>query len=294
MQTTGRWSDKAARIVFTSAAFNAILIVFLIFLFIGKESRYFFADESLASLISPNWIPTSEIDPQYGIIPLLTGSLLITFIATLIAIPFGVIGAIYLAEIARPIEREILKPFVEMLAGIPSVVIGFFGVVVVGPLIKNIFGLETGFTALTGSVLLALMAIPTILTISEDAIRNVPQSYKQASTALGATRLQTIFKVCVPASLSGIIAAVMLGIGRVIGETMTVMMVAGGSPIITANPTDGVRTLTQTIAAEMGDVVVGGAHYASLFCIGIVLLLMTFTLNVIAQRVLRKWGIGER
>lgn len=292
-RTPRKFGDKAARVIFTGAASTSILIVFLIFIFIGKEAFPFGHEPGFGNLMGKEWIPVSFEQEKFGILPLVAGSLLVTLMATLMAIPFGVIGAVYLAEIARPIEREILKPFIELLAGIPSVVLGFFGLIVVAPLVKQIFGLNSGLNAFTGATLLALMAIPTILTISEDAIRNVPRSYKQASEALGATHLQTIWKVTVPAALSGIIAATMLGIGRVIGETMTVMMVTGNAAMITGNPFDSVRTMTATIAAEMGEVPFGSAHYRALFCIGIVLLLFTFGLNLIAQRVLKKYGVGR-
>jgi len=287
-----RWQDKAVRLLLQSAALTSILIVLLIFFFMGRESLPFARDPGLWELLGKRWNPVSFDKELFGILPLLSGSILVTLAATMIAVPFGVFSAIYIAEIARPAEREILKPFVELLAGLPSVVIGFFGLVVLSPLIKKTFHLHTGQTALTGAVLLALMAIPTIISISEDAIRGVPRSFKEASLALGASRLQTIWKVVVPASLSGIVAAVMLGIGRVIGETMAVMMVTGNAAVITANPLQSVRTMTATIAAEMGEVPFGSAHYHALFCVGVALLLMTFGLNMIAQRVLKKYRIG--
>lgn len=270
----------------------SVLIVLLIFVFLGRESAPFVTEPGAQELLGSRWNPVSFEKELFGIIPLFTGSLLVTLLATIMAVPFGVCAAIYIAEVATPTEREFFKPFVEMLAGIPSVVLGFFGLIVVAPLVKSAFGLQTGLTALTGALLLALMAIPTIITISEDAIRSVPHSYKEASLALGASRIQTIFKVTVPAALSGIIAAIMLGIGRVIGETMTVMMVTGNAAILTANPLASVRTLTATVAAEMGEVPFGSHHYRALFCIGVVLLLMTFVLNVIAQRVLKRYRIG--
>jgi phosphate transport system permease protein len=216
---------------------------------------------------------------------------LVTGLAMLITIPLSVLGAIYIAELAQPLEREILKPFIEILASIPSVVLGFFGLVVLAPLVKSFFGLNTGLNALTGAILLAIMAIPTVISISEDALNSVPHVYKRASLALGASHLQTIFRVTVPAALPGIIAAVMLGVGRVIGETMAVMMVTGNAAIITANPLDPVRTMTATVAAEMGEVAFGSVHYQALFCIGMVLLLVTFGLNVVARMVLKKYGM---
>jgi phosphate transport system permease protein len=226
----------------------------------------------------------------FGIYPLVTGSVLVTFIATVVAVPFGVVVAVYLAEVATGAENEFLKPFIELLAGIPSVVIGFFGLVVLAPLVKSAFGLQTGLNALTGALLLALMAVPTIISVSEDAIRSVPLSYKQASLALGASKLQTIWRVTVPAALPGIIAAIMLGMGRVIGETMAVMMVTGNAAFLTFSPFDSVRTMTATIAAEMGEVAFGSDHYRALFWVGIVLLVATFVLNVVARRVLKKYG----
>jgi phosphate transport system permease protein len=285
------WQEKAVHLCLKSAAFSSILIVLLIFVFLGREGVPFLHNPGAGELVNARWNPVSFEKPAYGIVPLVTGSLLVTGLAIVIALPFGVFAAIYIAEIAAPAEREILKPFIELLAGIPSVVMGFFGLVVLAPFVKKVFHLNTGLTALTGAILLALMAIPTIISISEDAIRSVPKSFKEASLALGASRLQTIFRVTVPAALSGIVAAVMLGIGRVIGETMAVMMVTGNAAIITSNPLQSVRTMTATIAAEMGEVPFGSAHYQALFCIGIVLLLFTFGLNLLAQRVLKKYRL---
>jgi phosphate transport system permease protein len=289
---TVRWQEKAVRLMLQSAALTSILIVALIFIFLGREAFPFLKTPGISHLLTTRWNPVSFDHAAYGIIPLFTGSVLVTLLAILIAVPFGVCAAIYVAEIARPAEREIFKPFIELLAGIPSVVLGFFGLMILAPLVKQVFHLNTGLTALTGALLLALMAIPTIISISEDAIRSVPSSYKQASLALGASRMETIWKVTVPASLSGIVAAVMLGIGRVIGETMAVMMVTGNAAVITASPTASVRTMTATVAAEMGEVAMGSEHYRALFCIGIGLLLITFGLNLIAQRVLKKYRIG--
>ncbi|MCB9357774.1 MAG: phosphate ABC transporter permease subunit PstC [Calditrichaeota bacterium] len=286
------WKARVIRYFFQSCAITSILIVVLVFLFLGRESLPFIQKFGLSELFNPVWQPVSFEDEQFGMLALISGSLLVTFLATLIAVPFGVISAIYIAEMASPVEREIWKPVIEMLAGIPSVVLGFFGLVVVAPLVKEVFHLSSGLNALTGALLLALMAIPTIITISEDAIRNVPNSYKEASYSLGASKLQTIWKVTVPAALSGIVAAVMLGIGRVVGETMAVMMVTGNAAIISFSPTESVRTMTATVAAEMGEVPFGSDHYHALFVIGIVLLLMTFALNMVAQRVLKKYRIG--
>jgi phosphate transport system permease protein len=286
------WKEKAIKLMLWATASTSILIVIGIFVFVGKEAGHFAVEPGLKELLGSRWIPVSFQKESFGLLPLITGSLLVTALATALTIPFGVGAAVYIAELARPTEREILKPFIEILAGIPSVVIGFFGLVVLVPLIKSVFNLSTGLTALAGAVLLALMAIPTVVSISEDAIRSVPASYKAASLALGASKMQTIWKVTVPAALPGIVAAIMLGIGRVIGETMAVMMVTGNAAVITASPFDSVRTMTATIAAEMGEVAFGSIHYRALFCVGIVLLLATFGLNVIAQKFLKKYRMG--
>jgi phosphate transport system permease protein len=214
---------------------------------------------------------------------------LVTALALLFAVPVSVAGAVYISELAGPREREILKPFIELVAAIPSVVLGFFGLIVLAPAVKAVFHLNSGLTAMTGALLLALMAIPTIVTISEDAIRNVPAAYKEASMALGASRLQTVWRVTVPAALSGIVAGVMLGMGRIIGETMVVLMVTGNAAILTFSPFESVRTMTATVAAEMGEVSFGSTHYQALFWVGLVLLAATFLLNWLAQRVLRRY-----
>jgi len=284
-----QWKDKAVKVLLTGSASTAILIVALIFLFLGNEAVPFIKSPGLGELLGSRWMPVSFQKESFGLLPLITGSLLVTFLATIIAIPFGVIGAVYISEVAGRFEREVFKPFIELLAGIPSVVIGFFGLVVLAPIVKSAFGLYSGLTALTGALLLALMAIPTIISISEDAINSVPKSYKEASEALGASRLQTIWKVTVPAALSGIVAAVMLGMGRVIGETMAVMMVTGNAAVITLSPFKSVRTMTATIAAEMGEVPFGSDHYRALFWVGLVLLSMTFILVLISHRVLKKY-----
>ncbi|OGQ99408.1 MAG: phosphate ABC transporter permease subunit PstC [Deltaproteobacteria bacterium RIFOXYD12_FULL_57_12] len=287
------WKDKAVHLLLLGAASTSILIVLLIFVFLGREAAPFVSHPGLGRLLDSQWIPVSFQQERFGILPLFTGSLLVTVLAMVITVPFAVLGAIYIAEVAHPTEREILKPFIEILAGIPSVVLGFFGLVVLAPIVKEIFGLSSGLNALTGALLLSLMAIPTVISISEDAIMSVPSVYKRASLALGATRLQTIWRVTVPAALPGIIAAVMLGIGRVIGETMAVLMVTGNSAVITLSPLSSVRTMTATIAAEMGEVPFGSVHYQALFWVGIVLLTVTFGLNIVAQRVLKRYGMMQ-
>lgn len=287
------FSDKAVRLLLLGAASMSILIVLLIFLFLGKEAIPFAEKPGLAALFDIRWIPVSFQQARFGLLPLLAGSTLITVMATVFTVPISICGAMYIADLASPLEREILKPFIEILAAIPSVVLGFFGLLVVAPFIKELFHLPSGLSALTGAVLLALMAVPTVISISEDAIRSVPMAYKKASLALGASQLQTMLRVTVPAALPGIVAAVMLGMGRIIGETMVVLMVTGNAGIITWRPAESVRTMTATIAAEMGEVPFGSIHYSALFWVGIVLLLITFGLNVVAQRVLKKYGMMQ-
>lgn len=292
--TKQRLRAKIIKYFLQSCGSLSIIIVLLIFLFLFKEAIPFVGDPGIGELFHNVWNPVSFQKEEFGIVPLITGSIVVTLLAIIIAVPFGIIGAVYISEIATPREREFLKPFIEILAGIPSVVLGFFGLVVVAPFLKDLFGLNSGLNALTGSVLLAFMAIPTIMSISEDAIKSVPSVYKEASLALGASKLETIWKVIVPAGLSGIIASVMLGMGRVVGETMAVMMVTGNAPLITLNPFSSVRTMTATIAAEMGEVTIGSHHYMALFWVGIVLMLMTFLLNLISYKVLKKYGLNEK
>lgn len=284
----GALREKAIAYAFVAAGSASILVVGLIILFLFKEAIPFVREPGLQSLFGTKWVPTSMQREQYGLGPLVAGSFVITLLATLLAIPVGVCGAAYTAEIAAPKEREFLKPFVELLAAIPSVVLGYFGLVILAPLVKQVFGLSSGLTGLTGALLLALMAIPTIVSISEDAIRSVPQSYREASSALGATAMQTLWRVTIPAALPGITAAVMLGMGRVVGETMAVLMVTGNAAIMTVSPLESMRTMTATIAAEMGEVTYGSPHYQALFWVGIVLMAATLALNLMALAALHR------
>jgi phosphate transport system permease protein len=220
---------------------------------------------------------------------MLVSTLMVTFGAMVIAVPLGVGTAAYIAEVAGPKSREILKPIAEILAGIPSVAIGFIGIVLVGPLITKVSGRSSGLNAVNGSILLAVMALPTIISISEDAIRAVPKEFKEASYALGAYRWTTMIRVTLPASLTGIVAAVMLGIGRAIGETMTVLMVTGNAPAMPHSFFDSVRTITATIAIELGEVAYGTTHYYALFAIGAVLFLISFAVNMMAALVAARY-----
>jgi phosphate transport system permease protein len=281
--------ERGVKYVLLAGASTSIVIVVLIFLFLFREAIPFAHKPGLGQLAGERWRPTSMQEVGFGLLPLIAGSAMVTVLATLIAIPFGVCGAVYIAQIAGAREREFLKPFIEMVAAIPSVVLGFFGLVVLAPIVKSAFALPTGLTGITGALLLALMAVPTIISISEDAIRSVPGSYIDASLALGANRVQTIFKVVVPAAMSGIVASVMLGMGRVVGETMAVIMVTGNAVQFTWSPLVPVRTMTATIAAEMGEVTTGSTHYQALFWVGIALLFVTFCINIVALRVLKSY-----
>jgi phosphate transport system permease protein len=234
------------------------------------------------------WLPTAKPVAQYGILPLLLGTLLVSLGAILLALPFGLATAIYLAEIADPRVRRILKPVIELLAGIPSVVYGFFGLIVIVPIVQKAFGLDVGETALTGSIVLAIMALPTIISIAEDAINNVPDIMREASLALGATPWQTIFKVVIPYAKSGIWAGIILGVGRAIGETMAVLMVTGNASNMPHSYLQPVRTIPATIAAELGETSVGGLHYNALFALGCILFLITMSLNIFVQVALKK------
>ncbi len=239
-------------------------------------------------LFKSHWNPTSYVKPAYGIISMLVSTLMVTFGALLIAIPLGIGTAAYLTDLAGPRVREIAKPIIEILAGIPSVVIGFLGILLIGPFIARLFGLHNGLNAINGSVLLAIMALPTIISLSEDALKSVPKSYTQASLALGATKWQTLVKIKIPAACSGILAACMLGMGRAIGETMTVLMATGCAPAMPKSFLGSVRTMTSTIAIELGEVPYNTTHYYALFGVGLVLFVITFIVNMISDIILHR------
>jgi len=291
------FSDRFMKAFIHVNAFMVVVSVFLIFAFLIKESLPFFQQRSVKSLIlGPSWYPLEPSD-TFGALPLIGGTLLTTGIAIVIALPLGVLCAIFLGELAPSRLKNVLKSGVEVLAGIPSVVIGFIGMTVVGPLLQEKFGLLTGLTAFTGGLLLAFMALPTIISIAEDALHAVPHDYRQASLALGATRLQTIWRAVTPAAGRGIIAALMLGLGRAIGETMTVLMATGNAanvpnklfaPVADNSLFMSIRTLTATIAAEMGETPQGSLHYHALFALGITLFLITFTVNTLADLALHR------
>jgi len=286
------WGERIIEGFIRLCGFSAILIITLIFIFLFREGIGAFRELSIFEFLGTRWYP---IEDMYGLTPLLVGSFLVTAVAIVIAVPLGLATAVFLAEFAPTWLNEILKPLIEVLAGIPSIVLGFFGWLVVAPLVQRM-GAPSGLTAFTGALILAYMTLPTIISITEDALYAVPKEYRDGSLAIGATQWQTIWRVVIPAARSGIVIAIMLGLGRAIGETMLVLLVTGNAANI---PEFGfgmmfqpVRTMTATIAAEMGEVAQGSLHYSVLFAIGIVLFLITFLINTLATRLVG--GTGKR
>lgn len=285
MEKSLNWYEFIITRLIKASGYSAIIFVALIFFFLVREGIPTFAETSLSSLLSIRWYP---IEDHFGILPLITGSLMVTIGAALVAVPFGLGTAVYISEIAPRWMREILKPLVELLGGLPSVVLGFLGILVLSPYLRVLLNLPTGLTALTGSILLGGIAVPTVVSVAEDALDAVPRAYREGAWALGATRWQTIWRVTFPAARSGILTAVMLGVGRAIGETMTVMMVTGNAPVLAVklgSIFSPVRTMTATIAAEMGEVASGSTHYHVLFFIGMVLFLISLGVNIAASSV---------
>lgn len=279
------WSEFIVTRLIQLAGYSSILFVSLILLFLLREGVPALFEVPLKTLLSTRWYP---IENYFGILPLIYGTVLVTFGAALVGVPFGIGTAVYISEIAPQWAREVLKPLVEILAGLPSVVLGVLGILVLSPDLRVFLNLPTGLTAFTGSLLLGAISIPTIVSVSEDALNTVPRSYREASLALGATHWQTIWHTTVPAARSGILTAVMLGIGRSMGETMAVMMVTGNAPEMPASLNAlflPIRTMTATIASEMGEVANGSTHYHVLFLVGIILFLIALVVNVTASSV---------
>ncbi|HFD38724.1 MAG TPA: phosphate ABC transporter permease subunit PstC [Anaerolineae bacterium] len=277
-----RWTEFFIETLIRVVGFAAVGIMALIFLFLLREGLPVFFEVEPGNLFSTRWYPTFDL---FGTLPLLLGSILVTVAAISLALPLGLATAVFVREIAPPWAREVLKPMIEVLAGIPSVVLGFFGMTLIAPLVRETLGAPTGLTAFTGALILAYMALPTIISVAEDALDAVPRSYRDAGLALGATQWQTIWRVVVPAARPGIVTAVMLGMGRAIGETMAVMMVTGNAarmPLSLDSLFRPVRTMTATIAAEMGEVAQGSVHYHALFGLGILLFVLTFAINLAA------------
>ena len=283
MKNAANWREFAVTQLIKISGYSAIVFVALIFFFLLSEGLPALSEVSPRSLFSPRWYP---IEDYFGLLPLIGGSVIVTLGAAMIAVPIGVGTAIYIAEVAPRRARDFLKPLVEMLGGLPSVVLGFLGILILSPYLRRLMNLPTGLTAFTGSLLLGAIAIPTIVSVAEDALDAVPRSYRDAALALGATEWQTIWRVTLPAARSGVLTAIMLGVGRAIGETMAVMMVTGNAPVL-PNGLGALfspaRTMTATIAAEMGEVANGSVHYHVLFFIGITLFLISLAVNIIAS-----------
>lgn len=293
-----KWnSEKVVKPVFGGLAFASLVFLLGIILILFQQGLPIFRIVNLFEFIGGKaWYPTAE-PAEFGILPLILGTLWITLGAMLFCIPVGIGSALFLHEIAGFRLRSILKPIIEILAGIPSIVYGFFGMIIIAPFLQNLLDIPIGQCALTASLILGVMAVPTVCSLAEDALNFVPKSFREASYALGANRWQTLTRVIIPAAGSGISTAIILGMSRVVGETMTVLMVAGGAAVIPKSYLDPVRPMTATIAAEMGEAVVGSPHYHALFAIGLVLFLITMAFNIIAEIISRnyrlKLGLGR-
>ena len=286
--------DKLVQVLVLIGGLSGIVFVLGIFVFITKEGLGFITDTMDFGEFfgSPKWRPTSDENPTYGALALIAGTASVTGLAVLLSVPFSLGAAIYIGEFAKGRTREILKVLIEMLAAIPSVVWGFIGLSIMNPLIIDLFDVPIGLNVLNSGVILSLMAAPIMTTIAEDALKAVPDTYREAAEALGATRWQVTFKVVVPAAKSGLVAAVLLGVGRGFGETMAVLMASGHSVNLPTSVFDSVRALTATIAAELGETAVGSDHYQALFTLGILLFVVTFAINLSADLVVR--GIRKK
>ncbi|TWI71651.1 phosphate ABC transporter membrane protein 1 (PhoT family) [Desulfobotulus alkaliphilus] len=282
-------TEKAIHWLFLGIATVSIGILVLIMFFLFQEGLPIFKTVTLQEFVMGHyWYPTDD-PADFGIFPLIVASLFVTLLSAVISIPLGVMTAVYLSEIASRKIAELVKPVVELLAALPSVVIGFFGMVLVGPFLQKTFGIPIGLNLFNAGLMLAFMSIPTICSIAEDALYSVPNSLREASLALGATELETIVKVIVPAGLSGICTAIILGMSRAIGETMVVLMVAGGAAMLPGSIFDPVRPMPASIAAEMAEAPFRGEHYHALFAIGIVLFLFTLAFNLVADQIAQRY-----
>ncbi len=289
--------EKFYKFVFTILAFSSLIFLSCIIITLFKEGLPILKKVSIFSVISGKaWYPTYE-PPEFGILPLIMGSVWVTIGAIMVCVPLGIGSALYIHELAGPKQKKFLKPTIEILGGIPSIVFGFFGMVVVAPFLQKLLNIPTGLCALTASIILGVMATPIVCSLAEDALNYVPKSFREASFALGANRWQTLTKVVIPAAGSGISTSIILGISRIVGETMTVLMVSGGAAVIPKSFLDPVRSMTSTIASEMGEAVFGSDHYHALFFIGLILFLITLVLNIISEFISKKYrlklGLGR-
>ncbi|HNX82669.1 MAG TPA: phosphate ABC transporter permease subunit PstC [Candidatus Omnitrophota bacterium] len=283
--------EKCYKWGFTALAFSSLFFLVGIVVVLFRESFPLFKEvRAFDFIFGKNWYPTYS-PAEFGILPLILASVWVTLGAMCISVPLGIGSALYLNELASCRQKAILKPLIELLASIPSIVFGFFAMSILSPFLQQLFHLPTGLCAFTASLVLGIMAIPTICSIAEDALSYVPRSFREASYALGATRWQTLIKVVIPAAGSGISTAIILGMSRAIGETMTVLMASGGAAVIPHTLFEPVRPMTAAIAAEMGEAAMGSAHYHALFGIALVLFLITFVFNIIAELVSRRFRL---
>lgn len=283
--------ETAYRLIFTVLAFASLVFLIGIILTLFREALPLFTQYNIFKLIfGTSWYPTYS-PPEFGMLPLILASFLVTFGALAVCVPIGIGTALFLHELATASQRAVLKPVIEILAGIPSIIYGFFGMVVVAPFLQDALGIPTGLNAFTASLVLGIMATPTVASLAEDALGFVPRSFREASLALGANRWQTLTRVVVPAAGSGISTAIIMGMSRAVGETMTVLMVAGGAAVIPTSLFDPVRPMTSTIAAEMGEAVMGSPHFHALFALGLILFLITLMINIVAEIISRKYRL---
>ena len=283
------YGEKAIEWIIRICGVSATIFVFGIFFFVFREgAEFFFARLDLGEfLFSKEWYPASESEVHYGVFALIIGTLSVTALAMAIAVPFGLGAAIFVSEFCGPKLKETLKIVIELLAAIPSVVWGFIGLTIMNELIQDVFNTPIGLNVLNGGIILALMSVPIIVSIGEDALKAVPDSYREAGVALGCTRWQLVYKVLLPAAKNGLLAAVLLGVGRAVGETMAVLMATGHAVNIPGSPLDSVRTLTATIVAELGEAENGSDHYQVWFVIGILLFAITFVVNLTADLIVK-------
>ena len=290
---TGILLERGIELLIRLCGISAIIFVFGIFFFVFREGAPFLPKLHLGEFFgSINWIPNSTVKPQYGVLALIVGTLSVTGVAMFIAVPFGIGAAVFVSEFCTGRVKEILKVTIELLAAIPSVVWGFIGLGVLQPLMIKWFNADFGLNLLNGAILLALMSVPIMVSIGEDALKAVPDSFREAATALGATKWQMVWRVLIPAAKNGLLAAVLLGVGRAVGETMAVLMATGHSVNVPHSIFDSCRTLTATIAAELGEASEGSPHRSALFLIGVLLFAITFIVNLVADLVVK--GIRKK
>lgn len=294
-RSKGRLFDGAPHIIlFIITLISATVLVAVAAFLIFGSLQAFEVIGPVEMLFGDAWRPTSFYNPAFGMLPLMAGTFLVSLLASIIAIPIGLGCTIYLAEIAHPRIRAFLKPAIELLAGIPSVVYGLFAMLILQGWVAQLFGLQHGYVALNGGIILAVMMVPIMVSLAEDAISAVPRELREASYALGATRWETMRSVVLPAAMSGILAAIILSVMRAVGETMAVLMAFNQTPLLTLDPFSGVQTMTATIAIEMGEAAVGGLHYSALFAVGVMLFIITLIMNTIANRIMLRYSEAYR